>query len=163
MHCYLHCTFHGDTLSSMPSKKNNKTRSTAKSAKKVRQRGTKAKISRKSAKKQATRKRVGSKPKVKSRKKAASVSAEKELKREFQSRNLAGGSRASARQSEDFEGVSRAEQADSESVDELVEEGNLFEAGAVAGVQEADDADEREVHTHELPEDDVPEEYLDKD
>jgi len=66
-------------------------------------------------------------------------------------------------QSGDLQGLSQAEQADSESVDELVEEGNLFEAGAVAGVEEADNADEREVHTHEVPEDDVPEEYLDKD
>jgi len=54
-------------------------------------------------------------------------------------------------------------QANSESVDELVEEGNIFEAGAVAGVEEADDQDTREVHTHEVPEDDVPDEYLDKD
>ena len=69
----------------------------------------------------------------------------------------------SGRQSADFQGLSRAEQADSESVDELVEEGNLFEAGAVAGVEEADNADEREVHTREVPEDDVPEEYQDKD
>lgn len=59
--------------------------------------------------------------------------------------------------------MSRTERADSESVDELVEEGNAFEAGAVAGVEEADDQDTREVHTHEVPEDDVPEEYLDKD
>ena len=63
----------------------------------------------------------------------------------------------------DFEGLPQAEDADSESVDELVEEGNIFEAGAVAGVEAADDADEREVHTRELPEDDVPEEYLEKD
>jgi hypothetical protein len=69
----------------------------------------------------------------------------------------------SGRESGDLEGLSRAEEADSESVDELVEEGNSFEAGAVAGVEEADNADEREVHTHEVPEDDVPEEYLDKD
>jgi hypothetical protein len=69
----------------------------------------------------------------------------------------------SSRQSGDLEGLSRAEQADSESVDELVEEGNVFEAGAVAGVEEADDQDTREVHTHEVPEDDVPDEYLDKD
>lgn len=68
-----------------------------------------------------------------------------------------------ARQSADLEGLSRVEQADSESVDELVEEGNIFEAGAVAGVEEADDQDTREVHTHEVPEDDVPDEYLDKD
>jgi len=69
----------------------------------------------------------------------------------------------SGRESGDLEGLSRAEEADSESVEELVEEGNFFEAGAVAGVEEADNADEREVHTHEVPEDDVPEEYLDKD
>jgi hypothetical protein len=37
----------------------------------------------------------------------------------------------SARQSADLEGLSQVEQADSESVDELVEEGNVFEAGAV--------------------------------
>ena len=69
----------------------------------------------------------------------------------------------SGRQSGDLQGLSRAEQADSESVEELVEEGNLFEAGAVAGVEEADSADEKEVHTHEVSEDDVPDEYLDKD
>ena len=69
----------------------------------------------------------------------------------------------SSLQSGDLEGLSRAEQADSESVGELVEEGNIFEAGAVAGVEEADDQDSREVHTHEVPEDDVPDEYLDKE
>jgi N utilization substance protein A len=72
-------------------------------------------------------------------------------------------SAVSSRQSGDLEGLSRVAQADSESVDELVEEGNTFEAGAVAGVEEAADQDTREVHTHEVPEDDVPEEYLDKD
>jgi hypothetical protein len=69
----------------------------------------------------------------------------------------------SGRQSGDLQGLSRAEQADSESVDELIEEGNPFEAEAVAGVEEADNADQREVHTHEVPEDDVPDEYLEKD
>src|SRR5579862_6140714 len=62
----------------------------------------------------------------------------------------------------DLQGLSVAEGADSESVEELVDEGNAFEAGVVEGVEEAGD-DEREVHTHEVPEDDVPEEYLDKD
>jgi len=66
-------------------------------------------------------------------------------------------------QSGDFQGLSRSEDADSESVEELLEEGNTFEAGVVSGVEKADDADESEVHTHEVPEDDVPEEYLDKD
>lgn len=69
----------------------------------------------------------------------------------------------SARQSADLEGLSRVAEADSESVDELVEEGNVFEAGAVAGVEEAGDEDTREVHTQEVLEDDVPGEYLDKD
>jgi hypothetical protein len=66
-------------------------------------------------------------------------------------------------QSGDLQGLSRIESADSESVDELVEEGNAFEADAVAGVEDADSADEREVHTHEVPEDDVPDEYLDEE
>ena len=68
-----------------------------------------------------------------------------------------------SRADSDFQGLSRSESADSESVDELVEEGNTFEAGAVRGVEEADDADEKEVHTHEFAEDDVPGEYLDED
>ena len=66
------------------------------------------------------------------------------------------------RQSGDFQGLSTTESAASESVEELVEEGNPFEASVVAGV-EAADADEGEVRTHEVPEDDVPDEYLDKD
>lgn len=69
----------------------------------------------------------------------------------------------SGRQSGDLQGLSRAEQADSESVDELVGEANVFEAGAVAGVEEADNAEEKEVHTQEVPEDDVPQEYLDEE
>ncbi len=69
----------------------------------------------------------------------------------------------SAGQSGDLQGLRDVERADSESVDELLEEGNAFEAGIVAGVEHADDDKEQEVHTHEVPEDDVPEEYLDKD
>jgi hypothetical protein len=63
----------------------------------------------------------------------------------------------------DLQGLSNLEGANSESVDELLEEGNAFEAEAVQGVEDADDADESEVHTHELPEDDVPDEYLNGD
>jgi hypothetical protein len=66
-------------------------------------------------------------------------------------------------QSGDLQGLSRVERADSESVDELLDEGNAFEAGIVTGVEDAGNADEREIHTHEVPEDDVPDEYLDKD
>jgi hypothetical protein len=64
-------------------------------------------------------------------------------------------------QSGDLQGLSNREGADSESVDELLEEGNAFEADIVKGVEDA--GDEGEVHTHEVPEDDVPDEYLDKD
>jgi hypothetical protein len=69
----------------------------------------------------------------------------------------------SAVQSGDLQGLSNVETADSESVGELIEEGNAFEADVVAGVQDAGSHDEREVRTHEVPEDDVPDEYLDKD
>jgi hypothetical protein len=68
----------------------------------------------------------------------------------------------SGRQSGDLQGLSNVQGADSESVDELLEEGNAFEADAVTGVEDAGDADEREVRTHEVPQDDVPEEYWDK-
>ena len=54
-------------------------------------------------------------------------------------------------------------EADSESVEELVEEGQFFEADAISGVEDAPDADEGEVHTKQVPEDDVPPEYLDQD
>ena len=66
-------------------------------------------------------------------------------------------------QSGDLQGLSNIEGADLEGVDELLEEGNAFEAEVVKGVQDAEDADEGEARTHEVPEDDVPEEYLDKD
>jgi hypothetical protein len=65
-------------------------------------------------------------------------------------------------QSGDLQGLSGLEGADSESVGELLEEGNAFEAELVKGVEDAGDADEGEVKTHEVPEDDVPEEYLDE-
>jgi hypothetical protein len=66
-------------------------------------------------------------------------------------------------QSGDTEGLSRAEEADFESVEELAEEGQAFEAGVIEGVESARDPDEGEVETREVPEDDVPQEYLDKD
>ena len=72
------------------------------------------------------------------------------------------GLRARGGQSGDLQGLSNIEGADSESVAELIEEGNAFEADAVTGVEHAGDNDEKEVRTHEVPEDDVPEEYLDK-
>lgn len=46
---------------------------------------------------------------------------------------------------------------------ELVEEGQSFEAEAISGVEDSPDADIAEVHTHEVPEDDVPFEYQGRD
>jgi N utilization substance protein A len=69
----------------------------------------------------------------------------------------------SAGQSGDTQGLSGSAEADSESVEELLEEGQSFEAEAIGGVEDAPDADVAEVHTRQVPEDDVPAEYLDRD
>jgi hypothetical protein len=63
----------------------------------------------------------------------------------------------------DLQGLSDVESSSSESVDELLEEGNSFEADIVMGVEEAGDAEGREVRTHEVLQDDVPGEYRDRD
>ncbi|MFZ0200247.1 MAG: hypothetical protein WB523_08960 [Candidatus Sulfotelmatobacter sp.] len=69
----------------------------------------------------------------------------------------------SGEQAGDMQGLSNVESVDSESVDELMEEGNAFEAGVISGVEDAGRRYDKEVRTREVPEDDVPEEYLDKD
>jgi hypothetical protein len=66
-------------------------------------------------------------------------------------------------QSGDVQGIPGRAGIDSESVTELLEEGQTFEAEAVSGVENAADPDVSEVVTHQVPEDDVPEEYQDKD
>src|ERR1700693_5672391 len=63
-------------------------------------------------------------------------------------------------QSGALQGLSDIEGASSESVDELLEEGNAFEAEVVKGVEDAPDADEGEVRTHQRPqEEDLPEDF----
>jgi hypothetical protein len=62
-------------------------------------------------------------------------------------------------QSGDLEGLSDVATADSESVDELIEEGNAFEAEVVLGVEDALDPDQGEVTTHEVPEDEISDEF----
>jgi N utilization substance protein A len=66
-------------------------------------------------------------------------------------------------QSGDIQGISGRAGTASESVTELLEEGQTFEAEAVSGVENAADPDVSEVVTHQFPEDDVPEEYQDPD
>jgi hypothetical protein len=70
---------------------------------------------------------------------------------------------SSAGQSGGDQGLPRDAEADSESVEELLEEGNSFEAGVVLGVENSKDPSVSEVTTHEFPEDDVPGEYINQD
>ena len=62
-------------------------------------------------------------------------------------------------QSGALQGLSDVEDAESESVDELLEEGNAFEAEVVQGVEDAPNADEGEVKVHDRKEQDTGEEY----
>ncbi|HKV64588.1 MAG TPA: hypothetical protein VJO16_21965 [Candidatus Acidoferrum sp.] len=131
----------------------------------------KKKTKKKPAKKAVTPKKKLAKKKATPKKKASGKTkraAKKRVRGKSQtvdSVNYApeGLSARSGGQSGDLQGLSGIERAGSQSVDELLEEGNAFEAEIVKGVQDADDADEGEVHTHEVPEDDVPGEYRDKD
>ena len=66
-------------------------------------------------------------------------------------------------QSGDTQGLSDVAEASSESVTELVEEGQFFEAEVVDGIENAPDADVSRVRTKQVREDDVPPEYLDSD
>jgi len=129
----------------------------------TRNRSTSAK---KSTKKKAMAKKPASKKKSSPKKSAKKKGARKTSPRRGSGTPAFRTAKArvtSGGESGDLQGLSNRERADSESVDELLEEGNALEAGVVAGVEEADDADEREVRTREVPEDDVPEEYLDQD
>jgi hypothetical protein len=74
-----------------------------------------------------------------------------------------GGGTGSAGQSGDTQGLSDLAEAGSASVEELVEEGQFFEAEAIGGVEDAPDPDVAEVHTRQVSEDDVPSEYLRED
>ncbi len=67
----------------------------------------------------------------------------------------------SAGQSGDTQGLSDVAEAGPESVEELVEEGQAYEGEVISGVEEAADDEVDEVHTKQVPEDDVPAEYDD--
>ena len=70
----------------------------------------------------------------------------------------------SAGQSGDLQGLSDVADADSQSVEQLIEEGQALEAGVVEGVEAGEKSEtSAEVRTHERPKDDVPPEYLDRD
>jgi hypothetical protein len=158
----------------MATKKKTKNKSTkSKKAATPKKTQTKKKAIKRPAKKQA---RKGPAPKKSAKKTAAPSKAvtKKGLVRESTPGKKSRGRRApafspemlgprSGGQSGDLQGLSDVEAADSESVDELIEEGNAFEAGIVTGVEEAGRRGTKEVTTREVPEDDVPAEYLDED
>jgi hypothetical protein len=70
---------------------------------------------------------------------------------------------AAAGQSGDLQGLSRRPGAASESVEELLEEGQYYEADVVSGIENAPGPEQGEVRTRQVPEDDVPEEYEDNE
>jgi hypothetical protein len=57
-------------------------------------------------------------------------------------------------QAGDLQGLSSRPTANSESVEELLDEGNALEAEAIQGVENALDADQGDMQTKEVPEDD---------
>jgi hypothetical protein len=160
----------GDKLRRMATKKR-KAKSKKKNAPKklARKSVPLKKKSAKKPKKKTTAKTVAAKTKLRSRKKAVRKkvrASRRQAAMKSPTVDTAAFTREGLRsrsggQSGDLQGLSNLAGADSESVDELLEEGNAFEADIVKGVEAA--GDEGEVHTHEVPEDDVPEEYLDKD
>ena len=66
-------------------------------------------------------------------------------------------------QSGDTQGIGARPGVDSESVEELLEEGQSYEAEVVDGVENAPEPDQGEVRTRQFKEDDVPEEYQERD
>jgi hypothetical protein len=120
-------------------------------------------------KKKARKKKHASKKKIAGRKKKQSGRGRKSLRRKKVGRAITadigtppfrkGLGPSAGGQSGDVQGLSESENVDSESVSELAEEGQDYEAEVVSGVENALDADQGEVKTHEVPEDDVPPEY----
>ena len=93
---------------------------------------------------------------VKRRKRSTRGNAERGTLVSYESRGI--GARTGG-QAGDTQGISARPDADSESVEELLEEGQSFEAEILSGVENAADPDQSEVRVREVPEDDVPEEY----
>jgi hypothetical protein len=107
----------------------------------------------------APKKKVAAKKKPARRKAAPRSRGRQEITNPVTPRTGRGLGSAAGGQSGDTQGLSRREDVDSESVTELAEEGQAFEAEVVSGVENAKDPDQGEVTTSEVPEDDVPPEY----
>jgi hypothetical protein len=108
-------------------------------------------------------KKIAKAPAAKAPKKAVKAANRPRRDRDIPLDSLDLSPQVSGLESGDLEGLSNTESADSESVDELLEEGNAFEAGVVWGIEDSRNREGQEVRTREVPEDDVPQEYLDPD
>jgi len=133
------------------------------------------KIKAKKAKTRRPKARNSPRPKPKKKTKARKATARKPVSRrkrrvrgraeagELVSYETRGMGARSGGQAGDTQGISGRPTAGSESVEELLEEGQSFEAEILSGVEKAADPDESEVEVTEVPEDDVPEEYREKE
>ena len=136
----------------------------------ARKKAKKSKVKAKKSKANTKRKnKVSAKKKVQ---KTRSVPKKKTLKKKSSGRGISaeaatyetrGLGANSAGQSGDTQGLPKIPVGDSDSVEELLEEGQTFEAEILEGVENAGDANRSEVKTRQVPEDDVPEEYREKD
>jgi hypothetical protein len=68
-----------------------------------------------------------------------------------------------AGQAGDLQGLERGADGDAEGVEELLEEGQAFEASYVMGVEDGANANDGGVRTRQMRMDDVPLEYLEDD
>jgi hypothetical protein len=114
-------------------------------------------------KKAAPKKKAAAKKKVVRRKAKGPNRGTQEVTNPVAIRGRRGLGAGSGGQSGDTQGLSERESVDSESVTELAEEGQDYEAEVVSGVENAKDPDQGEVTTSEVPEDDVPPEYQDRE
>jgi len=114
-------------------------------------------------KKLTPKKRPAAKKSAKKKSARAKTPRRQEITSPVMMRGRRGTGPESGGQSGDTQGLSRREATNSESVEELLEEGQYLEAEAISGVENAKDPDEGEVTTSEVLEDDVPEEYTDRD
>lgn len=127
------------------------------------------------SRKSAASKKVHTKAAIKTkpaRKKKANKAKHKPIGRKLRGRPTEGqlvsyGQRGlgarSAGQAGDTQGLAAGADVNSESVEELLEEGQSFEAEVVEGVENAPEPDQGSIRTREVNEDDVPEEYREQD
>jgi hypothetical protein len=134
----------------------NKKKPTKRSAPKSSMHKVKTKAARKV--KAAKKKKIMAKAKTKGLKRRVGGPVEPGELVSYQPRGL--GARTGG-QAGDIQALPGGPGVDSESVEELLEEGQSFEAEVVEGVENAPDPDEGEVRTRQVPENDVPEEYQD--